>query len=253
MSAAELYLDLLIRTLTNLIYEDPNMDPWSAQAFSPAKRAVGQDWPRVAHTMVGVSRLENVVNLVIQAVHEGVDGNLIETGVWRGGCCILMQGALTVLGETHRKVFVADSFEGLPKPDAAKYTADAGDQHHTFEQLAVSLEEVRANFAKYNLLADNVVFVKGFFEDTLPTLDTGPLAVLRLDGDMYGSTMVALEHLYPKLSPGGYLIVDDYGAVPGCRRAVDDYRRAMGIEATVNQIDWSGIWWQKPRNAAPAA
>jgi predicted O-methyltransferase YrrM len=87
--------------------------------------------------------------------------------------------------------------------------------------------------------------VEGFFQDTLPNLDAGPFAVIRLDGDMYGSTIVALENLYPKLSPGGFVVVDDY-ALPACREAVTDYRSAQGIDAKIEEIDWTGVWWRKP-------
>jgi hypothetical protein len=86
----------------------------------------------------------------------------------------------------------------------------------------------------------------GQFSDTLPTLDTGPLALIRLDGDLYESTYVALENLYPKLSPGGFLIVDDYGVFEPCRRAVHDYRSRHEIAAPIHPIDRSGVWWRRP-------
>ncbi|BDV36175.1 macrocin O-methyltransferase (plasmid) [Methylocystis iwaonis] len=223
------------------------MEPWAADPkYSADKRVNGQDWPRAAHTMVGVKRLNNLISLVSSVIQDGIPGDLIETGVWRGGCCILMQGILETFGETHRKIFVADSFQGLPPPDPARYAADAGDIHHTFPELAVSSEQVRSNFHRYGLLKENVVFIEGFFEDTLPKLDTGPLAIIRLDGDMYGSTMVALEALYPKLSDGGYVIVDDYGAVPACKLAVTDFRRNHGVNTPIELVDWTGVWWRKP-------
>jgi len=142
-------------------------------------------------------------------------------------------------------VWVADSFRGLPPPDPERYPADAGDPHHEIEGLDVSLEDVKANFARYGLLDDRVRFLEGWFEDTLPDAPVEKLAVARLDGDMYGSTMDALVNLYPKLSPGGFLIVDDYGAVKGCRRAVEDYRREHGISAKLREIDWTGVYWRK--------
>ena len=109
---------------------------------------------------------------------------------------------------------------------------------------------MKTNFARYRLLDDQVVFVKGFFSDTLPKLDAGPFALVRLDGDMYESTFVALEHLYPKLSPGGFLIVDDYGAVGQCEQAVHDYRKREGIDAAIEPVDWTGVFWRKPLHAA---
>ena len=113
--------------------------------------------------------------------------------------------------------------------------------------LAVSVDEVKANFERYGLLDDQVRFLKGWFKDTLPATPIKQLAVARLDGDMYESTMDALGALYPKLSPGGYLIVDDYGAVPACRQAVEDYRTKMGIKEPVQDIDGLGAYWQRAR------
>jgi O-methyltransferase len=156
-----------------------------------------------------------------------------------------MRAILAAHGVTDRRVFVADSFEGLPKPDAEKYPHDKGDRLHRYEALAVSKEEVEHNFAKYGLLDEQVVFLKGWFADTLPTAPVDQLAVLRLDGDMYQSTMDALKPLYPKLSSGGYCIVDDYYAIEQCRAAVDDYRAAHGLTEELHQIDWTGVYWRK--------
>ena len=139
----------------------------------------------------------------------------------------------------------ASESEGLPLPDAAAYPADRNDKHATYEALSISLETVMENFRKYGLLDDQVRFLKGWFKDTLHLADIDQLAILRLDGDMYQSTMEAFEALYPKLSPGGYLIVDDIGAVPACRQAVIDFRERMGIVDEMIQIDWSGYYWQK--------
>ena len=112
--------------------------------------------------------------------------------------------------------------------------------------LAVSQEEVEANFEKYGLLDDRVVFVKGYFEDTLPNIKCQKISLLRLDGDQYGSTIVALESLYPKLSNGGFVIIDDY-IVDACRSAVHDYRKANGIRDEIIQIDWTTGYWRKSK------
>jgi O-methyltransferase len=241
-----LYIDLMIKILANTIYEDDSIHPFFSPAYDAGKRETGLDWPKTAHTMVGVERLKNVADLMSRALEANIPGDFIETGVWRGGCCILMRSILEAYSNTTRRVFVADSFEGLPKPKPEVYAADADDPHHTYKELVVSLEEVKANFSRYNLLDDQVVFVKGFFADTLQTLTNNKFALLRLDGDMYESTYCALEALYPQLSPGGYIIIDDYGAIEGCRRAVEEYRDAQGITATITQVDWTGVWWQKP-------
>ncbi len=240
------YIDLISKILVNSIYEDPPMEPWSAGSYDKDVRAVGKDWPRTAHTMVGVARLNNLRELVERTLLDRVPGDYIETGAWRGGCCILMRAILAAYSDRQRKVYVADSFEGLPPPKPDIFQADAGDRHHTYTELAVSAQQVRDNFARYDLLDDQVVFVEGFFEKTLPDIDAQAFALLRLDGDMYESTIVALENLYPKLSPGGYIIIDDYGAIEACRKAVEDYRSRHRIAAPLHTVDWTGVWWQKP-------
>jgi O-methyltransferase len=204
----------------------------------------GGGWPVSAETMLGTARLDNIEQCVRTVVADGVPGDLIETGVWRGGGSILMRAVLAAYGDTTRRVWVADSFQGLPRPDPAKFPADTGDSHWRYSELAVDVDEVRANFARYGLLDDQVRFLVGWFADTLRTAPIDRLAVLRLDGDMYGSTMDALEPLYPKLSPGGFVIVDDY-ALAGCRRAVDDFRRANNIDEELVRIDRWAVMWRK--------
>jgi hypothetical protein len=240
----DLYTDLLIKTLTNVIYDDPSADPMHAKEFRKETRHEGRDWPKTAHSMAGVKRLENLRTLVQRSIDENVPGDFIETGVWRGGCCILMRGVLAANAITNRRVYVADSFEGLPPPKPGAYPLDRGDTLFTHKELAISLDEVKSNFQRYGLLDEQVVFVKGFFENSLPYLDAGPFALLRLDGDMYESTFVALKSLYPKLSPGGFVVIDDYGAITACRQAVTDYRALMGIGDPIQPIDWTGAWWQ---------
>ena len=211
----------------------------------PNAREEGADWPPEAETMVGLKRLDNVQECIVDVIRRGVPGDLIETGVWRGGCSIFMKAVLTAYGDTERNVWLADSFEGLPKPDPVNYPVDAGDEHWTLHNvLAVSLETVRDNFTKYGLLDNRVKFLKGWFKDTLPTAPIAKLALMRLDGDMYESTIQVLENLYPKLSPGGYVVVDDYALV-GCKAAVDDFRTAQGILDPIQTVDWTGVYWQR--------
>jgi O-methyltransferase len=213
--------------------------------FDAAARAAGKDWPRCAHTMIGEARLDNLRFCVEDVLRNQVPGDLIETGVWRGGATIFMRGVLEAHGVTDRKVYVADSFQGLPRPDAALYPADAGDIYHAYEDLKVTMEQVQENFRRYGLLDDQVHFLKGWFAETLPSAPFERLAVARLDGDMYSSTIDALRSLYPKLSVGGYLIVDDYGAVAACRKAVEDFRAEHGIRDAIVPIDWTGVYWQR--------
>jgi O-methyltransferase len=240
----KLYTDLLIKCITNSIYKDDRGLMTGATTLSDADRAGGFDWPSKAHSMVGIARLTNVRDLAQRAIDEGVPGDFIETGVWRGGCCILMRGVLAINKVKDRKVFVADSFKGLPKPNVEAFPKDAGLDWSMVHELAVSLEEVKSNFAAYDLLDDQVEFIKGYFSDTLSTVKADRFALLRLDGDLYESTIVALECLYPRLSPGGYVIIDDYGAVQACRDAADDYRARNNITSLIYQIDSTGVWWQ---------
>jgi O-methyltransferase len=132
----------------------------------------------------------------------------------------------------------------LPRPDAESYPVDSGDPHHTFDILAVSLDEVRRNFERYGLLDDQVRFLPGWFRDTLPGAPISKLAVLRLDGDMYESTMVALTALYPRVSPGGYVIIDDY-ALAGCKTAVHDFLDRNDVHADLQSVDWTGVYWRR--------
>ena len=232
------------RILVGVIYEDPAADPWHEKRFDPAERSLGRDWPLRAHTMIGSRRLNNLRSLTERALQDGVPGDLIETGVWRGGACIMMRAVLAAYGVTDRRVFVADSFEGLPKPDPAIYPVDSGDTHHTFPALSVSLDDVKGNFDQYGLLDAQVVFLKGWFKETLPSAPVERLAILRLDGDMYESTILALTSLYSKLSPGGFCIIDD-GNVPGCHAAVGDFRKRSGISEEIVKIDDWGFYWRK--------
>lgn len=244
-----LYLDLLKRTLVNVIYNTDEVFMLPNGEELPTREAqwIGRGSFRTpAHTMIGMERLNNVQFCVEAALNAGVPGDLIETGVWRGGTTILMRGVLKAYGVQDRTVWVADSFAGLPQPNVEKYPADQHMDLSKIPELAISLEQVQDNFERYDLLDDQVRFLKGWFRDTLPTAPVQQLAVLRLDGDLYESTMDALTSLYPKVSAGGYVIVDDYGAYPACRQAVHDYLDARGLQAEIIPVGWTAVYWQKP-------
>ena len=114
--------------------------------------------------------------------------------------------------------------------------------------MAVSLEEVQNNFKKYGLLDEQVKFLKGFFIDTLPKAPIERISVLRVDGDLYESVTQTLQYMYPKVSVGGYIILDDYGDhLPAAKNAVDDYRKAHGIATPLERIDYSGAFWRKEK------
>jgi Macrocin-O-methyltransferase (TylF) len=269
--AVSLYLDLLKRCVSNLIYQDPAVpyvgEPAEGQVipFSLERRLAGKDWPLQAHTMIGVRRLDNVQHLVEDVLRNGVPGDLIETGVWRGGSTIFMRGVLKAHGITDRSVWVADSFTGVYP---ARHEHGATEKSYTtpgVEFLAlgeaeypqeltdkfalltedISYEAVRDRFARYDLLDEQVKFLPGWFSETLPTAPIERLALLRLDGDFYDATRDALTALYPKLSPGGWAIVDDYGTFSECRQAVHDYLDEKNIEVEIIPIDDEAVYWQK--------
>lgn len=242
--SAKLYLDLIKACLTNTIYADDDI-LGGRRPFDESARAEGRDRPSQAHTMVGRKRLDNVQFCVEDVLARGVPGDLMETGVWRGGVVILMRAILKAHGVTNRRVWAADSFEGLPPPNTGKYPHDAGLDFSRITELAVPLEQVMNNFSRYGLLDDQVRFLKGWFRDTLPRAPVKRLAVLRLDGDLYESTMDALVSLYPRLEVGGYVIIDDYNDIAACRQAVTDYRASHRISGEIVKVDWTGVYWKK--------
>ncbi|RAY12707.1 macrocin O-methyltransferase [Actinomadura craniellae] len=246
-SGADHYLGLLKKVLTNVIYEDDRFPHWGLPdpGYEREARVTGFDWPTVAHTMVGLARLDNVQECLESVLADGVPGDFVETGVWRGGTCILARGVLSVHGVTDRTVWVVDSFEGIPTTDEGSNSLDQEMKLHEHNDvLAVPMKEVERNFERYGLLDDQVRFLPGWFKDTLPDAPIERVAVLRLDGDLYESTMDSLTHLYPKLSVGGYVIVDDY-ILPACAQAVHDFRERHGIEDELTPIDQVACYWRR--------
>lgn len=244
MSARDLYLDLLKRTLTGIVYEDPPVPvPWSGLAdglYRPDLRAAGVDWPQHAPCMIGLIRLAHVQQCVEQALADDVPGDLAEAGVWRGGTVIFLRALLAVHGVTDRSVWAIDSFAGLPGSEESGAFGEP-----ECAALGVPLPEVQENFRRYGMLDDQVKFLEGWFADSLPGAPVEKLAVLRLDGDLYQSQRDALAYLYPKLSPGGYVIIDD-AHLAGCARAVREYRDAHGITSPVTWTeDKYSLSWRK--------
>ena len=274
--ARSLYLDLIRRNLTRYGMHERMPAPWPLRrrlffktvnlmlvrgqahrlaratpnalqrSFVQRKRDLGLDWPAEAETMIGMQRLTSLQRCVETVLADDIPGDLIECGVWRGGACILMRAVLAAYGDETRCVWLADSFQGVPRPDPAKYKADKGVRTRPVAGiLAVPETEVRANFQRYGLLDDQVRFLAGWFKDTLHDAPIDRIAVLRLDGDLYESTIQALDALYPRLSSGGFCIIDDYHAVKPCRQAVTDYRAKHGVSAEIVDIDGSGVLWRK--------
>jgi O-methyltransferase len=247
----DLYLDLLKRSLSGTLFEpEPNADSGDPLAY--AAGFVSHYINGSAVTMLPLSRLDNIRACFAQIVADGVAGDLIETGVWRGGATIFMRGLLQAYDDGTRNVWVADSFEGLPEPDAERFPKEAAFHHGKimqkhYKNLAATLEDVRANFAAYHLLDERVRFLKGWFKNTLPVAPIDKLALIRLDGDYYDSTMDALTSLYDKLSVGGVVIVDDYGedAWTNCRQAVDTFREQHNIRDPLTRVDSKCYWWRR--------
>lgn len=268
-ASSDLYLDLLKKCLTRYIFGE-NYRPvigrnMLARAvlngahsllrpagfeivrhsqFNAETRAVGRDFPPEAETMIGLDRLENLQDCVTEVLREGVPGDLIETGVWRGGACIFMRAILKAYGDTERIVWVADSFQGLPEPNRVRYPGET-DPNLTRGEFAAGLQQVHDNFQRYGVLDEQVRFLPGWFRDTLPLAPIERIAVMRLDGDLYESTMDSLVNLYPKLSIGGYVIIDDY-ILECCRNAVDDFRRKENIREPLLQTrELEGVYWKR--------
>jgi O-methyltransferase len=260
-SISSLYLDLIKRCLTRDIDDEhfrriPRNEKtfWrklrsngyevAQRTLAPLGMALVQETPRTGETMIGMGGLNNLQECVEDVLRNKVPGDLVETGVWRGGAVIFMRALLTVHGDMHRSVWAFDSFSGLPKPNKAEYPADAGDALWS-HSLDVSLEEVKNNFRKYQMLDDRVHFVKGWFKDTIPRAEVKKIAVLRLDGDMYESTIQVLNGLYDKVSLGGYVIIDDYNMIPQCNEAVHDFRSDRSLTEDLVTLPGCGAYWRR--------
>jgi O-methyltransferase len=211
-------------------------------AERPAKEL--RNVTELSHSMIGTKRLENIQYCIETVLADNIKGDFIETGIWRGGACIFMRGILMAYGVTNRVIWAADSFEGVPVP-TLKEDADLDISRNVLPVLAVPIEDVKELFARYGLLDEQVRFLKGWFKDTLPTAPIEQLAILRLDGDLYESTMDALVPLYDKVARGGFVIVDDYGSCPPCKLAVHDFRAKHGIRDALQVIDVHGVYWRK--------
>lgn len=211
----------------------------------PATRAICR---RVApYTMTSAERIASVCDAIRYVTAANIPGDYVECGVWRGGSSMAAALALMAAGDQSRTLHLFDTYEGMSAPSA--HDVRAGDRVAAARLLEradtadkiwcrASIEDVRANMASTGYPMERVVLTKGKVEDTLPAHAPATIAVLRLDTDWYESTRHELEHLYPLLSPGGVLIVDDYGYWAGARQAVDEYFAASPI--LLNRVDRTG-------------
>lgn len=219
----------------------------------------GHVWPpgTSAVTMAGQRRLDNAVALLGQALAEGTPGSFIETGVWRGGLSFLAAKQLE-LQNSSRIVYACDSFHGIPKSKRPSTLQDAS-AHALHILNDNSVDRVRGAARRFHVDADRIRFVEGYFDTSLPLLmkqnSDLRFAVVRLDGDTYESTISAITELYPRLSPGGFIIVDDYTDWLGCRKAIHDYRDTHGIMDDIFLVAHGprektyGVYWRKAGGA----
>lgn len=239
-SLRDAYIDLVKRSITNYLYlgkkaaftkfngvvhYDPKKGEWLIDADA---RPI---------TVLSKGQLDLIEKSVVDLENRNVPGDYIEAGVWRGGAIILTRALLDAYGIKQRKIFAADSFSGIPKNQSFRH--DPVDLWN--DRWDISLEEVKANIERFGLLDDRIEFVPGFFLDSLPALAKNRFALIRLDSDAHDSVLTSLEYLYPLLSPGGIIIIDDWHLI-GCRIAVDAYRKKHGIDEEVFVEDGNGYW-----------
>ena len=246
--SSALYLGLLKAVLTDTVFE-PGPDPDHLSPAGYVQSLVKHCIQGRALTMVPMSRLDNIQRCIEDVLENNVPGDVLEAGVWRGGTSIFMKAVLAA-HNSGKLVWVADSFEGLPTPDAHPIEAKAHESKlmkDIYQHFAVSIEDVQSNFARFGFFDENVRFLKGWFKDTLPSAPIDQLSVVRLDGDYYESTMTCLTHLYDKLSPGGYMVIDDYGQDDWtyCRQAVDEFRSGRNITEPMLRVDSTCYYWQR--------
>lgn len=196
-----------------------------------------------AHTLIGHERLVHLQQCIETIDRESIGGDLLQAGCWRGGSAVFMRGVLAALDCTGRKLWVADSFAGLPPSTAGPdqgYEMDAG----RFPVLSVPLDEVRDLFERYELLDQQVEFLVGWFADSLAHSPPGPLALLHVDADLYQSTLDVLNHCHERVTPGGFVVIDDYGILPPCREAVDEFLSVRGLAVDLIPIGEHAVCWR---------
>lgn len=213
------------------------------------------------HTMVSFEKLVPLYQQAAYCEQVGLPGAFVECGVWKAGCVGIMAQANLKYGKERRELHLFDSFEGIPEPDAAvdgsaavAFAKQAGggtggalkplaDQYGGVGTLDVCQKLINGTLGYPK---EHTHYHVGWFQDTVPVADTGPIAILRLDGDWYASTKVCLEHLYDRVVPGGFVILDDYKAYEGCELAVREFTEARGIRPYLHHLDRWGRYWIKP-------
>ena len=194
-------------------------------------------------TMTPMERCWALYEAVRYVSQSGIAGDFVECGVWRGGSSMLSALTLLALNERARKIYLYDTFEGMPEPTAKDVDIHGVPYSRLWEQereiLSVSLEEVKRNMLSTGYPEDHISFIKGMVEATIPESAPDAISILRLDTDFHDSTYHELVHLYPRLSPGGVLIIDDYGHFQGARSATDQYFAETNQHILLNRVDYS--------------
>lgn len=231
-----LYLYTLEMTVTgSLMDEAPDFE---GVPYTFEKRGIGEDWPKVGHTMIGHARIQQLKDALEEVILNGIPGDVCELGVWRGGAMIYAKGWLNANGVIDRKVILFDAFAPIKSYG----------RNDKVDFLTVTLPEVQHNFDKYGLADDKVVYVKGFFKDSLPTfLDQFPetqIAILRIDANYYDSYEDAMMHLYPKVPIGGIIIFDEVRFTAVMWWFVT-FRQTHGLPEELIHIDHYSAWFRK--------
>lgn len=206
-------------------------------------------------TMVSIERMYALYQAVEYLVRNRIAGDIVECGVWRGGCCMLIAKTLTHFQDTGRKIYLYDTFEGMPAPtekDVARdgqrlvkqWNAMVKDSHN--EWCYASLQDVQKNLSAVDYPQTQIYYIVGKVEDTLPGTIPEKIALLRLDTDWYESTKHEMRHLYPRLVSTGPLLIDDYGHWKGSRDAVDESFAEMGLFPYLSRVDYTGRTFIKP-------
>ena len=234
------YIDLIKRSITNFHYLG------GTSSFEEFRSVTHYDlensrWKidRLACplTLLTKGQLDLLESVVATLESQKVPGDFIEAGVWRGGVIVLLRALLGAYGISDRKVFAADSFEGIPLN-----SSDRTDPVNAWsDRWVAKLDEVQQNIRRFGILDERIRFVVGYFSDSLRNLSQERFALIRLDSDSYDSVLTSLEYLYPRLSKGGFLIVDDWH-LQGCRDAVKDYLTKHAIAEDVHVRDNNAFW-----------
>ncbi len=204
-------------------------------------------------TLTSSERVLALIHATQYLIPNGIDGDVVECGVWRGGSAMAVAHALRHAGDERRRLCLFDTFEGMPAPSARDVRLDGTpasqlppDAHGGRGAFRASMAEVRANLGTTGYPAAHVTLVQGLVEETVPAACPETIALLHLDTDWYSSTRHALTHLYPRLSRGGVLIIDDYGHWRGAREAVDEFFADAGPAPFLHRIDYTGRLVIKP-------